>query len=148
MASTEPTNCWKAPPPGSPCWVAIPAVDVQACKKFYSSVFPSWEFKAGTEQYPDEKIAMWNFAAPSGLGGGILQVSADCKRSELKDGMGVTIYHFVESIEETQKKVEELGGKSLCEKTPEGTNGWLMYFMDVAGNRFGIYQLKEGKPDQ
>jgi predicted enzyme related to lactoylglutathione lyase len=44
---------------------------------------------------------------------------------------------------QTQKKVEELGGRTCCEKTPEGENGWYMYFIDVAGNRFGIYQLRE-----
>ena len=31
--------------------------------------------------------------------GGIVQVPAECKSGELKNGMGVTIYHFVESIE-------------------------------------------------
>lgn len=34
-----------------------------------------------------------------GLTGGIVQVPADCKTGDLKNGMGVTIYHFVESIE-------------------------------------------------
>jgi hypothetical protein len=28
---SEPSS-WKAPPVGSPCWIEIPAVDVQACK--------------------------------------------------------------------------------------------------------------------
>ncbi|CZR63044.1 uncharacterized protein PAC_12941 [Phialocephala subalpina] len=148
MTSTDSASTWKIPPVGSPCWIEIPAVDVQACKKFYTSLFPTWEFKASTEKYPEERIAMWSFAAPSGLSGGIVQVAADCKTAELKNGMGFTIYHFVESIEEAQKRAEELGGKTLCEKTPEGDNGWYMYLLDVAGNRFGIYQLKEGKPEQ
>jgi hypothetical protein len=94
-----------------------------------------------------------------GLTGGIVKVGEECKSAELNNGMGVTVYHFVESIEEvchassrveykltqsqTQKKVEELGGKACSEKTPEGENGWYMYIKDVAGNRFGIYQLKE-----
>ena len=58
---------------------------------------------------------MWSFAAPSGefdtmiegrganrigLTGGILKVGEECKGGELKNGMGVTIYHFVENIEE------------------------------------------------
>lgn len=43
--------------------------------------------------------------------------------------------------------MEELGGKTLGEKEPEGENGWYIYFKDVAGNRFGAYELKkaEGK---
>jgi hypothetical protein len=35
-----------------------------------------------------------------GLSGGIVQVSASCKNNELQNGMGVTVYHFVESIDE------------------------------------------------
>jgi len=86
---------------------------------------------------------MWSFAGPSGLGGGIVQVSAECKAVEQKNGVGVTVYHFVESIEDTQKRVEELGGVTCSAKEPEGENGWYMYFKDVAGNRFGAYQLKK-----
>jgi hypothetical protein len=36
----------------------------------------------------------------TGLTGGIVQVPAECKTAELKNGMGVTIYHYVESIED------------------------------------------------
>jgi hypothetical protein len=35
-----------------------------------------------------------------GLSGGIIQVSASCKTNELQNGMGVTVYHFVDSIDE------------------------------------------------
>ncbi|KAF2458072.1 hypothetical protein BDY21DRAFT_363640 [Lineolata rhizophorae] len=134
---------WIPPPMGTPCWVEIPAADVPACKKFYADLFPTWDWKPATEQYTEEKIAMWSYGGKMGLSGGIVQVSAECKASEQKDGTGVTIYHFVESIEDTQKRVEELGGKTASEKKPEGENGWYMFFKDVAGNRFGIYQLKK-----
>jgi len=85
---------------------------------------------------------MWSFTSPSGLTGGIVHVPTECKTAELKNGMGMTIYHYVESIEDTQKRVEELGGESCSGKEPEGENGWYMYFKDVAGNRFGAYTLK------
>lgn len=37
----------------------------------------------------------------TGLTGGILKVSAECKQAggELKNGVGVTVYHFVDSID-------------------------------------------------
>ena len=36
----------------------------------------------------------------TGLTGGIVQVPAECKTgTELKNGMGTTVHHFVESIE-------------------------------------------------
>lgn len=134
---------WTPPLPGSPCWIEIPAVDVPACKKFYSSLFPAWEFKPATERYPDEKLAAFSYGGKTGLSGGILQVPASCKESTHPMGVGATIYHFVESIEETQKKAESLGGKSISGKEPEGDNGYYMYFTDVEGNRFGIYELKK-----
>jgi hypothetical protein len=145
MSQSTESQTWTPPTVGSPCWVEIPAVDVQACKvlsspisqsncfssfatryitdipyqqKFYNSLFPSWEWKPATEKYPDEKLAMFSFGGKSGiirspsrrdlilteyvtgLGGGILQVPAECKAgTELKNGLGTTVYHFVDSIE-------------------------------------------------
>ena len=74
---------------------------------------------------------------------------AACKEKDgvkevMKNGVGVTVYHFVESIEETQKHVEELGGKTMSGKEKEGDNGWYMFFLDLEGNRFGIYELAKG----
>ncbi|PMD66841.1 uncharacterized protein K444DRAFT_605837 [Hyaloscypha bicolor E] len=131
----------KSPPTGSPCWIDIPAVDVEACKEFYSTLFPSWEFKEPTEA----KLAMWSFASPSGLSGGIVQVSASCKNNKLQNGMGVTVYHFVESIDEIKKRVEGLGGLSCSGKEKAGDHGMWMYFKDVEGNRFGVYEMIAGE---
>jgi predicted enzyme related to lactoylglutathione lyase len=50
--------------------------------------------------------------------------------------------HLLLLIQQTQERVEDLGGTTCSPKTPEGTNGWYMLFKDVAGNRFGIYQAK------
>jgi predicted enzyme related to lactoylglutathione lyase len=30
-------------------------------------------------------------------------------------------------------------------KEKEGENGWYMYFLDVEGNRFGVYELEGTK---
>lgn len=35
-----------------------------------------------------------------GLGGGIVNVPAECKASDLNKGVGVTIYHLVKKTEE------------------------------------------------
>ncbi|KAH8663431.1 hypothetical protein BGZ60DRAFT_411290 [Tricladium varicosporioides] len=151
-AAETKTECKGYTPPqaGTPCWIEIPAVDVQACKKFYSSLFPSWTFKQDTAKYPEDGIAMWTFTGLSGLSGGIIKVDATCKTTEQPKGVGITVYHFVESIDETKKRVEELGGVAQSEKNKEGDNGWYMYFKDVEGNRFGIYEVRKemlGKPD-
>ena len=36
----------------------------------------------------------------------------------------------------------------MSEKEPESENGYYMYFKDVAGNRFGIYELKKKQGDR
>jgi hypothetical protein len=83
--SSSDAQKWTAPPVGIPCWIEIPASDVQACKvypqlytfvsiaaektplqKFYAEIFPSWDFKPATKEYTDDKIAHWSFAGPSG----------------------------------------------------------------------------------
>ncbi|KAG9230711.1 hypothetical protein BJ875DRAFT_144843 [Amylocarpus encephaloides] len=146
--SEAPADKWTPPPIGTPCWVEVPAADVQALKKFYAALFPLWTWTAATEKYPEERIAMFNFAGKSGLTGGIVHVPAACKdkdgaKVESPNGVGVTLYHFVDSIESMQKKVEELGGKIMSGKEKEGDNGWYMFCLDLEGNRFGIYELQE-----
>jgi len=79
----------------------------------------------------------------TGLSGGVVQVDASCKSAELRNGVGMTIYHFVDSIDTVKERVEELGGKTMSGKEAEGSNGWYMYFLDVEGNRFGIYELRK-----
>jgi hypothetical protein len=49
--------------------------------------------------FDDLKCALTNHCL-LGLSGGIIQVPAECKSREQKNGTGVTIYHFVESIED------------------------------------------------
>ena len=52
-------------------------------------------------RFSNHTTANLTFWAISEFGGGIVQVSAECKKDgELKMGSGITVYHFVESIEE------------------------------------------------
>ena len=54
-----------------------------------------------------ERHGRTDSVAYAGLGGGIVKVPAECKASggELKKGVGVTIYHLVESIEEASSSI-------------------------------------------
>jgi hypothetical protein len=36
-----------------------------------------------------------------------------------------------------------LGGVAVSGKEPEGDNGFYIYFKDVEGNRFRLYELKK-----
>jgi len=129
------------PPEGSPCWIEIMSRDVEVCKKFYSALFPSWDFKPATDEYKADAIAMYSFTQPSGLSGGIMKLPSDCHREDQKMGVGMTVYYFCESIEKTKARVHELGGSTCMEKTPQGDNGWYANFKDPEGNRFGVYEV-------
>ncbi|KAF2743370.1 hypothetical protein M011DRAFT_461794 [Sporormia fimetaria CBS 119925] len=128
------------PKAGSPCWVEICTADSPAkLKEFYSALFPAWEWKSTPEQ--EEKVAMYSFSEPKGLSGGIVRLPEGHKSEEQPLGIGQTVYFYVESLEETEKKVHELGGKTVLQKMPESDNGWFMNFKDPVGNRFGAYEF-------
>jgi len=136
-------NDQKKTPQGAPCWIEIPAKDTLACKNFYSGLFPSWKFRPGDEEYKEENMIMYMFEKPDGLGGGIMKVSEECKASEQSMGQGMTVYYFVNSVEESEARVKELGGKTVLPKTQQGKDGWFANFLDTQGNRFGVYELNQ-----
>jgi hypothetical protein len=55
--------------------------------------------------FPSRKRTVFDTVTCAGLGGGIVAVPADCKASagDMKKGLGVTIYHIVDSIEEVYR---------------------------------------------
>ncbi|KAF2027161.1 hypothetical protein EK21DRAFT_115056 [Setomelanomma holmii] len=60
-------------------------------------------------------------------------------------GIGTTVYYFVNSIDEIEPKIVELGGRKVLPKTPEREHGWFANFVDPEGNRFGTYEANLGK---
>lgn len=86
------------------------------------------------------------------MGGCITRTCSDAPRPSQADNVGSTVYYYVESLAETEKKVAELGGSTVKGKTREGDHGWYMHFKDPEGNRFGAYEydwkncpMSEGK---
>ncbi|KAI5803104.1 hypothetical protein EDC01DRAFT_645798 [Geopyxis carbonaria] len=129
---------------GSPCWVGIPAVDIAACKTFYSSLFPSWRF-FGPEPAADDPqgLALFSYKnGPSEMSGGIIRVAAEAKAVPQNDGVGMCLFHYVESIDEIHGKILELGGKLVLPKSPEGEAGFYAKYRDTEGNIFGICEEK------
>jgi hypothetical protein len=39
----------------------------------------------------------------AGFGGGIIQLAAGCEPAEQKNGMGMTVYYWVNSVDEVRK---------------------------------------------
>ncbi|THC90176.1 hypothetical protein EYZ11_010353 [Aspergillus tanneri] len=92
---------WQPPPVGSPCWVEIPAQDVDRLKEFYATLFESWEWRPahGASTEDQMQIRHYSFAEPKGLSGGIIKVPDGCAPSEQAMGSGMTVYYMVESLQ-------------------------------------------------
>ncbi|KAF2279820.1 uncharacterized protein EI97DRAFT_430831 [Westerdykella ornata] len=129
------------PPRGAPCWIEIMSVDPPKLKEFYAALFPAWKFKPVSKDYPEERVVMYEFEEPKGISGGILKLPEGRTRTEQPMGVGMTVYYFVDSLDETEKKVHELGGSTVLEKMAERQNGWFMNFKDPEGNRFGAFEV-------
>ena len=113
----------------------IPADDLERAKKFYSSTF-DWKFKDMPEMnyvivHTTEVDEKGMTKEKGAINGGMM------KRGKIKSPV-ITI--IVESIEETLKKVEANGGKTIEAKTPVGEMGFLAYIQDSEQNIMGLFQ--------
>ncbi|KIX97421.1 uncharacterized protein Z520_06873 [Fonsecaea multimorphosa CBS 102226] len=131
---------WTPPAEGSPCWIEIPARDIDKLKEFYSNLFPTWTWR-GDSSDSDHHVAPFQFKDPKCLSGGLVKMPDDCGPNTQTLGSGVTVYHMVESLEKTEARIHELGGKTVMPKTAQGDSGVYINATDPEGNRFGIYQL-------
>jgi len=140
---------WTPPASGTPCWLNLPAKDVQRAKQFYSSVF-DWQFQPQehhSEHYPPELMAF--FHAPDKTkspGGAISKIENEAWLSKHKytteDRGNAFMYLFVSDLTEFMKKVEAAGGKKMSEIKAEGDHGLLQHFEDTEGNYLGMYMMK------
>ena len=108
----------------------IPVNDVDKAKEFYSNLF-DWEFNYIEEM----KYLMFNTESEDGktkLSGGIFQ--------KPNESFKVTNYFSVKNLDESAKKVEELGGKIVVPKTPVPGMGWFVHFTDIDGNLLALWE--------
>ncbi len=113
----------------------IPATDFNRAVKFYETLFNCKLYL--TDSLP-EKMAL--FPGEPGKSPVAVSFAADFKPS--KDG--VLIYLSVENMEESIFRIEKNGGKIITPKTKIAAEerGYFSVFMDVEGNRIGLYSDK------
>jgi uncharacterized protein len=117
---------------GTVCHFEIPAGDTRALSKFYGALF-GWTF--AEVQGPSEGYLLARTSPePGALLAGL------CRPYEA--GQGVTVYVTVDSVEETARRIEELGGKILLAKTEIPTLGWIVVAKDPEGNVVGVFEKK------
>lgn len=117
----------------------IPADNVQKLKEFYGSIF-GWKI----ERYPGP-MEYWSLQT----------VPVDDKGMTLRPGVNGGLmprqmptqkpvnYISVESVDESLKKVMELGGKIAVPKTELTGMGWWAIALDPEGNQIGLLEFMQ-----
>lgn len=120
----------------------IPAADVGKLKTFYEGLFGWKIFTApmgGMEYWLIHTVPTDEKGMPlkPGVNGGLFQ------KAPQQEGMKQVNYIAIESIDESLKDVEKLGGKVLVPKQQVPTVGWIAVAMDPEGNQFGLLQPEQ-----
>lgn len=106
--------------------IEIPTNKSKASGEFYQQLFGRHIEHVGEMNY-----TMWD--AHEGPGGGFSQVDKSVKPGD------VIFYINSEDIEADRKKVAELGGSIVHEKTEIPETGWVGMFNDPTGNTIALY---------
>jgi uncharacterized protein len=118
----------------------IPFDDGDRARSFYAEAF-GWQLQPMPEM--DYTLVMSGPSGDSGpteagfINGGMIA------RSQAPTS-APTIAVDVESIDDTLKKIEELGGSTVVEKTPVGGMGFTAYVRDPEGNVIGLWETARG----
>ena len=106
--------------------IEIPAASVPSAAKFYETLF-GWKM----ETVPEFDYTMWEDG--SGYGGGFNKADADNPVGQ------VLVYIDSDDIEADLKKIVQLGGSVVREKTEIPGTGWFGLFKDPTGNTLALY---------
>jgi len=116
-------------------WFEIPVKDIERSRKFYETVL-------GTKLTPEEMgpFTMAFFPMTQGAQGtaGSLIKGESYEPSHA----GTVVYFSVEDIEETLRRINANGGKTLLSKKSIGEYGFIAHFEDTEGNRLALHSMK------
>jgi predicted enzyme related to lactoylglutathione lyase len=116
-------------------WFEIPVKDIGRARKFYEKVL-------GLElsPYDMEPFTMAFFPMTQGAQGaaGSLIKGESYEPSHA----GTVVYFSVDDIEETLRRINANGGKTLMPKKSIGQYGFIAHFEDTEGNRLALHSMK------
>jgi uncharacterized protein len=112
----------------------IPADDLDRARRFYEGVF-GWEL-GEMEGFADYLL----FRSPSET---VVSGGAIGKRGETA-GQGIRQYVSVDSIDETLRIAEELGGRVVTGRDEVPGQGWYAVIEDTEGNEMGLWEGASG----
>jgi predicted enzyme related to lactoylglutathione lyase len=116
-------------------WFEIPVKDLERAKKFYEKVF---DVELTTEEMGGMKLAMFPFTKDAPGSAGALVKGSSYEPSHA----GTVVYFSVESIDETLRRINANGGKTLMPKTSIGQYGVIAQYEDSEGNRLALHSMK------
>jgi len=109
----------------------IPVDDIARAKKFYTELF-EWKIERMPGEIEYYGIRTFGENGKEGVAGGM------GKRGE--PSQRIANYIGVESIEKCLKKVEQLGGSVIMQKTKIPGYGYLAICTDTENNVFGLWE--------
>lgn len=119
------TRSW---PTGVPCWADLTVPDVDAAKRFYTSVL-GWSYRPTDIEFGGYAIAEVDGAAVAGLGP--LPAGAPC---------GWTLYLSGDDADRIAATIPEHGGRLLVPPYDVGRLGRRVLARDPTGALFGVWQ--------
>ena len=116
-----------------PIHFEIPADDPERARKFYGDVF-GWKFQKWDGPMPYWLVTTGENGEP-GIDGGLAP----------RQHPGATTVNTVgvASLDDTVKKIEGSGGRTVAPRMAIPGVGWLAYCLDPEGNTFGVMQADE-----
>ena len=123
------------------CHFEIPADEPERAMGFYRSLF-GWDFDRvplpGMEYWYVKTVPTDEQGRPTrpGLNGGLMK-----KQHPQQPWAN---YVNVESVDESGRRAEALGGQIVLPRTPVPGMGWFLYIKDTEGNILGLWQTDPG----
>lgn len=121
----------------TPVHFEIPVDNMERAQKFYKELF-GWNIISAGESFDDYFIVQTvetdekGMLKEPGMNGGMMM--------RTNPGQPIINYISVDNIDESLKKLEELGGTILMPKMPVKGIGWNCVVQDTEGNTFGMLQ--------
>ncbi len=116
-------------------WFEIPVKDMKTAKKFYEKVF---DVELSLNDMGPLTMA-WFPMIENGPGAAGSLVKG---KTYTPSHAGTVVYFSVDDIEETLRRVNAYGGKTLTPKTSIGEYGFVAHFEDTEGNRPAVHSQK------
>lgn len=116
-------------------WFEIPVKDIGRAGKFYEKVL-GWELTP--EEMGPFTMAFFPMTRDAPGAAGTLIKGESYEPSHA----GTVVYFSVDDIEETLRRINTNGGKTLLPKKSIGEYGFIAHFEDTEGNRLALHSMK------